>query len=949
MIGKTISHYKILEKLGEGGMGVVYKAHDTKLERTVAIKFLSSGHAVTEHDKTRFIHEARAASALEHSNICVIYEIDETPDGQMFLVMPCYEGIPLNKTIEEKPLAVNEAIDIAIQIADGLQAAHEKGIVHRDVKSSNIFISSKGQVKVMDFGLARSAGMTQVTKTGTTVGTVPYMSPEQAQGEKVDHRTDIWSLGVILYEMIAGRLPFKSEYSEAVVYSILNEEPEPLTSLRSNVPMELEHIVNKALAKDRDERYRHTDELATDLLRVKKLLESGATKQIPVQTKLRSQRRTVRRILFPALFIAVGFAVALFLFYPSEAIPFTERDWIIIADFENKTGDAIFDQSLNTALTVSIQQSRYVNVFSQVRIQQTLQRMQRDNVVTLDAELAREIALREGIKVLVIPTISRIGSNYSLTATIIEPATQMPLMSKTSQAKDEGEVLKALDNLAKQIRRSLGESLLSIANQHAELPAATTSSLEALKIYTEGKRLGGRDKAARYDLLNQAVTIDPDFALAHAELGMAYYIDGMRQRGDEHFNKALSLMDRLTLRERLWIRAVVEDWRGNRDEAIDNYKTYLTQYPDDHQGWFRIGYTYMITNRYEYGAEAFQKVIGIDPYEASAYINIASCYNGMGINDEALTNYQKGFELYPDMIKGVYVNNEYGFLLARMGEIDKARETFELMFTDEMQKARGLRSIALLNMYQGKYSIAIDYLREAVVLNKTFDTKLSEFRNHLYLVSLYNAKNMINEREQELGEVGRIISELYLGPFWLSVAGKAYVRMGRIEKANQLLQTIEERLGDYLAASGVSQNIRADQASYHMLRGEILLEKEDYKGAIESLEIAYNLTGRNLEPLARGYYVTGNPDKAIEKYLDIIADMQLGAEYQEDWIRAHYMLGQTFEQIADIENAVLYYKQFLDIWKDGDEDLIDLIDVKERLINLDITIGGYTYNNGTWP
>ena len=949
MVGHTISHYKILEKLGEGGMGVVYKAHDTKLDRDVAIKFLSASHAATEQDKTRFIHEARAASALEHSNICTIYEIDETPESQMFLVMPAYEGIPLNKKIEEKLLAVNEAIDIAIQIADGLQAAHEKGIVHRDIKSSNIFITSKGQVKVMDFGLARSAGMTQVTKTGTTVGTVPYMSPEQAQGEKVDHRTDIWSLGVILYEMIAGRLPFKSEYSEAVVYSILNEEPEPLTSLRSNVPMELEHIVNKALAKDRDERYRHTDELATDLLRVKKLLESGATKQIPVQTKLRSQRRTVRRILFPALFIAVGFAVALFLFYPSEAIPFTERDWIIIADFENKTGDAIFDQSLNTALTVSIQQSRYVNVFSQVRIQQTLQRMQRDNVVTLDAELAREIALREGIKVLVIPTISRIGSNYSLTATIIEPATQMPLMSKTSQAKDEGEVLKALDNLAKQIRRSLGESLLSIANQHAELPAATTSSLEALKIYTEGKRLGGRDKAARYDLLNQAVTIDPDFALAHAELGMAYYIDGMRQRGDEHFNKALSLMDRLTLRERLWIRAVVEDWRGNRDEAIDNYKTYLTQYPDDHQGWFRIGYTYMITNRYEYGAEAFQKVIGIDPYEASAYINIASCYNGMGINDEALTNYQKGFELYPDMIKGVYVNNEYGFLLARMGEIDKARETFELMFTDEMQKARGLRSIALLNMYQGKYSIAIDYLREAVVLNKTFDTKLSEFRNHLYLVSLYNAKNMINEREQELGEVGRIISELYLGPFWLSVAGKAYVRMGRIEKANQLLQTIEERLGDYLAASGVSQNIRADQASYHMLRGEILLEKEDYKGAIESLEIAYNLTGRNLEPLARGYYVTGNPDKAIEKYLDIIADMQLGAEYQEDWIRAHYMLGQTFEQIADIENAVLYYKQFLDIWKDGDEDLIDLIDVKERLINLDITIGGYTYNNGTWP
>lgn len=223
MVGHTISHYKILEKLGEGGMGVVYKAHDTKLDRDVAIKFLSASHAATEQDKTRFIHEARAASALEHSNICTIYEIDETPESQMFLVMPAYEGIPLNKKIDDKPLAVNEAINIAIQIADGLQAAHEKGIVHRDIKSSNIFITNKGQVKVMDFGLARSAGMTQVTRTGITHGTVPFVSPEQARGEKVDHQTDIWSLGVVLYEMIAGRMPFRGSYSEAIIYQILNK------------------------------------------------------------------------------------------------------------------------------------------------------------------------------------------------------------------------------------------------------------------------------------------------------------------------------------------------------------------------------------------------------------------------------------------------------------------------------------------------------------------------------------------------------------------------------------------------------------------------------------------------------------------------------------------------------------------------------------------------------
>jgi eukaryotic-like serine/threonine-protein kinase len=279
MIGKTVSHYIILEKLGEGGMGVVYKAHDTKLDRDVAIKFLSVSHAVTEQKKTRFIHEARAASALEHPHICTIHEVDETSDGHPFIVMPAYEGTPLNRRIDEGPIPISEAIDIAIQIADGLQAAHEKGIIHRDIKSSNIFITSKDQIKVMDFGLARSAGMTQVTKTGVTVGTVPYMSPEQARGEKVDHRTDIWSLGVILYEMVTGQMPFQRDYPEAVVYSILNEEPVPVTKERTDIPIELDQIVKKILAKNRDERYPHAESVLIDLKKLRKSMGSGMSNE----------------------------------------------------------------------------------------------------------------------------------------------------------------------------------------------------------------------------------------------------------------------------------------------------------------------------------------------------------------------------------------------------------------------------------------------------------------------------------------------------------------------------------------------------------------------------------------------------------------------------------------------------------------------------------------------
>ena len=274
-------------------MGIVYKAHDTKLNRTVALKFLSSHGTPSDNERKRFIHEAQSASTLEHPNICTIHEIDETSDGQLFIVMPCYEGETLEQKIERGGTALfpfEEAFDIAIQIANGLRAAHEKEIVHRDIKSSNIFITQKGQVKIMDFGLARKSDMSQITQKGMTLGTVPYMSPEQARGEKLDHRTDIWSLGVVLYEIISGRLPFQSDYAEALVYSIINEEPEPLTSLRSNVPMELERIVQKAMQKERTKRYQRLEDMLVDLRESRRGVDAGTTTRVTAKPRNTSRR-----------------------------------------------------------------------------------------------------------------------------------------------------------------------------------------------------------------------------------------------------------------------------------------------------------------------------------------------------------------------------------------------------------------------------------------------------------------------------------------------------------------------------------------------------------------------------------------------------------------------------------------------------------------------------------
>ena len=316
MIGKTISHYKIIEKLGEGGMGIVYKTQDLKLDRFVALKFLPPHLTSSEDEKQRFIHEAKAASALQHNNICNIHEIDETEDGQLFICMDYYEGDTLDKRITEKPLPIDEATDIAIQIAQGLAKAHEKDIVHRDIKPANIMLTSDGVVKILDFGLAKLSTQTKLTKESTTLGTVSYMSPEQAKGEEVDYRTDIWSLGVILYEMLTGQLPFKGEYESAVIYSILNDTQEPVTGLRTGMPMELERIINKCLQKNPANRYQHVDELMVDLRSIKRESESAS---IPTKMAHPSKRSKLIKISAAVLSILILIVAGYFiLIQPSE-------------------------------------------------------------------------------------------------------------------------------------------------------------------------------------------------------------------------------------------------------------------------------------------------------------------------------------------------------------------------------------------------------------------------------------------------------------------------------------------------------------------------------------------------------------------------------------------------------------------------------------------------------
>ena len=366
MIGRTISHYKIIEKLGEGGMGIVYKAEDTKLKRTVALKFLPPELTRDPEAKKRFIQEAQAASALEHNNICNIHEIDDTDDGQTFIVMACYEGEILKDKIQKGFLKIEEDVEIAIQIAEGLKKAHEKGIIHRDIKPGNIFITNNGVVKIFDFGLAKFAGQTKLTKADTILGTMAYMSPEQTRGKEVDHRTDIWSLGVVLYEMLTGKIPFKGEYDQAVMYSIVNEQPEPITGIRTGVPIELERIVNKALAKAPAERYQHIDEMLVDLKAILKQVETGKTKQPPTHVKP-AKRKPVYLYGWIAIIIALVIFVGIyFLFGKKETI-----NSIAVLPFENLSDDklnAYFSDGVTEDIIAQLTKIRNLKVIGRTSV-----------------------------------------------------------------------------------------------------------------------------------------------------------------------------------------------------------------------------------------------------------------------------------------------------------------------------------------------------------------------------------------------------------------------------------------------------------------------------------------------------------------------------------------------------------------------------------------------------
>jgi tetratricopeptide (TPR) repeat protein/predicted Ser/Thr protein kinase len=675
MIGQTISHYRVLEKLGAGGMGVVYKAQDTRLDRAVALKFLPENTVGDPQVLERFRREAQAASALNHPGICTIYDIGEQ-DRQPFIAMEFINGETLRQHVHGKALPVEEILDLGIQIADALDAAHTEGIVHRDIKPANVFVTKRGQAKVLDFGLAKllhkgigtgdetdpsSPKLTQepLSVVGIISGTPSYMSPEQVRGDDLDTRTDVFSLGLLLYEMATGRQAFGGGTGGAIIEAILTKSPTPVRERNPEIPQGLQDIIHKTLQKDRNLRYQSAGEVCADLRRLRREFESGQTTvsaapALPAASAPQpAWKQHWKWIAGGAVAGAIALALAGWLYNTRRAHALNETDTIVLADFTNKTGEPVFDDTLRQGLAAQLEQSPFLSLVSEQRVEQTLRQMGRPPDTKLSADVARELCQRTASKAYLSGSISSIGSQYVIGTSAVNCQTGDYLAQEQVTADSKEHVLKALSSASTKLRERLGESLKSIQKLDTPIEQATTPSLEALQAYSLGRKTMSAkgDYTDAVPSLRHAIRLDPKFAMAYASLGTCYHNLGEKELSAENTKQAYELRSHVSDWEKFYIESHYYDFvTGDLEKARQVYELWAQTYPRESVPPNNLGVIYQSLGQYDKMLTEFREASRLAPGEGLSYSNLMISYIYLNRLSEARATAEEALSKYPDAL-----------------------------------------------------------------------------------------------------------------------------------------------------------------------------------------------------------------------------------------------------------------------------------------------------------
>jgi serine/threonine protein kinase/tetratricopeptide (TPR) repeat protein len=954
MIDESISHFRIVEKLGAGGMGVVYKAVDTRLDRPVALKFLPENMVQDPQALERFRREAHAASALNHPGICTIYDIGEQ-DLRPFIAMEFIDGETLRQYIHGQPLPLEQILELAIQIADALDAAHTEGIIHRDIKPSNVFVTKRGQAKVLDFGLAKlvakdllslnpedssaKASQESLSIVGIISGTPAYMSPEQIRGDDLDSRTDIFALGLLLYEMATGRQAFGGKTGGAIIESILTRIPTSVRTLNPQIPLQLEEIINKCLNKDRNLRYPTAAAVRSDLQQLKRVSDSGqisssgALAPAAMPNTAPSVRSLGWKIPAGAAVLVALLASAGWLYNMRHAHALTQTDTILLADFINKTGDPIFDDTLRQGLAAQLQQSPFLSLVSEQRIQQTLRLMGLPSDGKLSPAIAGDLCQRAGSKAYLSGTISTMGSQYVIGINAVNCQSLDYLAQEQVTANGKEDVLKALGEASTKLREKLGESLKTVQKLDTPIEQATTRSLEALQAYSLGRKTmqGKADYTAAVPLFERSIQLDPSFAMAYATLGTAYHNMGEKTLSAEVTRKAYELRSRVSEWERFYIESHYHHFvTGDLEKARDDYELWSQIYPREAVPAINLGVVYQTLGLYERSLAEFREAHRLASTESLNFDNLVLGYihlnrlaEASSAADQALSKNLDSSDLHLYLYELAFLKKDAPGMAQQVNWAhDRPGKGNTLLLME-----------ASTGAYFGRLSAARDLSRQAATSASQAGAKELAAGCEA-AVALWEALYGNTAAARQHSSAALAMSK---GRDVQFAAALALAFVGDSARARVLSDDLAKRFPeDTLVRLNYVPTVRA-QLALGASDGppkalDILSVASPYERGISGSSTFW----ANLYPI----YVRG------EAYLASHQGAEAAAEFQRilDWpgvalnepiaALAHLGLARAYALAGDAPKSRSAYQEFLILWKDADRDIPILVAAKTEFTKL---------------